>query len=202
MNDFGDSPATSAATAAPHASMAATEGRRRLRIWMVDDNAQVRESLAKLLNADTRFRVARQFDSVQPLLAGLAEERPPDIILLDLNIGKEIGLSAIQPARKLAPGVKILMLTTFNNTFAEEEAFKLGANGFLLKSYEPQEVAGLIYQSFNHPGEPRLFPNLAIRNAGRGSKEPKSTAASDAAERPGFFSALRQLVGSKRNVKC
>jgi len=182
--------------------MAATEGRRRLRIWMVDDNAEVRESLARLLNADTRFRVARQFNSVQPILAALAEERPPDIILLDLNIGKEIGLSAIQPARKLAGGVKILMLTTFNNTFAEEEAFKLGASGFLLKSYEPQELAALIYQSFHHPGEPRLFPNLAIRNARRGSKEPESTAASDAAKRPGFFSALRQLVGSKKNAKC
>jgi DNA-binding NarL/FixJ family response regulator len=188
MNYFGDSPGTPIAVA---------DRKRRLRLWMVDDHAALREGFAKLLSSDPRLRVARQFDSAQPLLAALAEERPPDIVLLDLNIGKENGLSAIRPAKTLVPGVKVLMFTTFNNTFAEEEAFQFGASGFLLKSYEPHEIIELIYQSFYHPDDPRLFPNVFIRNSRQASLDP-STTTSAAAKRPGFFSALRQLCRPQR----
>src|SRR5438128_1588043 len=93
MNGFGDfsEPIASTASRAPSA---ATD-KRRLRVWMVDDHASFREGFAQLLSAEPGLRVARQFGSVQPLLAALAEERPPDIVLLDLNIGKENGLTAI-----------------------------------------------------------------------------------------------------------
>src|SRR5580765_6462005 len=123
---------------------------------MVDDHAPFREGLAQLLNTKPGFRVTRQFGSIEPLLTALAEERPPDLVLLDLNIGKENGLSAIVPIRKLVPAVKVLMLTTFTNTFSEEEAFRLGASGFLLKIYELTEIVELIHQAFHHPDDPRL----------------------------------------------
>jgi DNA-binding NarL/FixJ family response regulator len=165
---------------------------------MVDDDAPFRESFAQLLNREPGLRVARQFDSIQPMLVALAEERLPDIILLDLNIGKEDGLSAIQPVKKLAPGVKILMLTTFTKSHAEAEAFRLGAHGFLLKIYEIEEIVGLIHQSFYHPRDPRLFPNLAFRTRRQGSKHPKSALEPRVKERRGFFNALRQLYRPRR----
>jgi DNA-binding NarL/FixJ family response regulator len=155
---------------------------------MVDDHAPFREGFANLLNTKPGFRVNRQFSSTQPLLAALAEERPPDIVLLDLNIGKENGLSAIQPAKKLAPDIKVLMLTTFTNTCSEAEAFRLGASGFLLKIYEIDEIVELIHQAFHHPDDPRLFPN-----ASRPSSLPKNVPDPSTAERPGFLRALREL---------
>jgi DNA-binding NarL/FixJ family response regulator len=164
---------------------------------MVDDYSQFREGLAQLLNARPGFRVSRQFASVQPLLAALAEERPPDIVLLDLNIGKENGLAAIQPVKRLAPGVKALILTTFTNTASEAEAFRLGASGFLLKIYEIDEIVQLIHQSFYHPDDPRLFPNVAMLKSRQGSSL-KSTPAHKPEERNGFFNALRQLCRPHR----
>jgi DNA-binding NarL/FixJ family response regulator len=170
--------------------------RRLLRVWMVDDHGSFREGFAQLLNATPGFKVTRQFSSTAPLLAALADERPPDLVLLDLNIGKESGLSVIQPAKKLAPTIKVVMLTTFNNTYAEAEAFRAGASGFLLKIYDLQEIVRLIHQAFYSPADPRLFPNLASARQQPCLASPKQVPVAD--ERTGFFSTLRHLCRPRR----
>lgn len=176
-----------------------TERKRRLlRVWMVDDHASFRQGFAQLLNATPGFKVSRQFSSPAPLLAALAEERPPDLILLDLNIGKESGLSVIQPAKRLAPTVRIVMLTTFNNTYAEAEAFRSGASGFLLKIYDLPEIVRLISQAIHCPADPRLFPNLSRGGDRQHSLSAKPMTAPITEERSGFFSALRQLCRPRR----
>ena len=136
--------------------------RRVLRVWVVDDNAALRELFGNLLTKQPGIRCTRLFPSAEALLATLAEERPPDMILLDINLGSQSGLSAIRPIKKLAPSVKVLMLTMFNNSFYEMEAFHSGASGFLLKSYEVNEIANLIHEANRNPGNPNLFPNIAL----------------------------------------
>ena len=172
--------------------------RRLIRVWMVDDHVSFREGFAQLLNGTPGFKVTRQFSSTAPLLAALAEERPPDIVLLDLNIGKENGLTVIAPAKKLAPTVKVVMLTTFNNTYAEAEAFRLGASGFLLKIYDLPEIVRLIHQSFYCPADERLFPNLAHVRQRLRSVPPTAPSGRVKENRTGLFSALRQLCRPRR----
>jgi len=173
--------------------------RRLLRLWMVDDHAALRQDFAELLNVKSRLRVNEQFGSIQPMLEALKEQRPPDLILLDLHIGKENGLSAITPIKKLAPTARILMLTTFTNTDAEAEAFRLGANGFLLKIYEPDEIIHLIHQAFYEPNDHRLFPNLAKHSYVRTMKA-KSPAVPEKAKQTGFLNALRQFIRGEREA--
>lgn len=87
MNELGkvtDS-ATQNADAAGSSPTPGAE-RRVLRVWMVDDHDELRDSFAQSLNADRWFRVSRQFSSLQAVLDALAEERPPHVILLDLNL--------------------------------------------------------------------------------------------------------------------
>jgi len=100
--------------------------RRVLRVWVVDDNAALRELYTQLLSKQPGIRCTRQFASPEALLATLADERPPDMILLDVNLGNQCGLSAIRPIKKLAPSVKVLMLTMFSNGLYEMEAFHAG----------------------------------------------------------------------------
>lgn len=137
--------------------------RRVLRVWVVDDNPALSELLAQLLTRQPGLRCTRQFPSAEAVLATLAEERPPDILLLDINLAGHSGLSAIQPIRKLAPTVKVLMMTMFSNGHYEAEAFRAGASGFLLKSYELAEIVKLIFEAHRNPGSPALFPNMAFR---------------------------------------
>jgi len=182
-------------SAPAHAAVNGSE-RRVLRVWIVDDNAALCELYAHLLTKQPGIRCTRQFPSAQAVLATLAEERPPDTILLDINLGAQSGLSAIQPIKKLAPSVKVLMLTMFSNSHYEAEAFQSGASGFLLKSYGLDEIAKLIHEARRNPGAPSLFPNLALRKelgldlaeaGARGSRKRFSLAG-----------ALRQLCGGPR----
>lgn len=199
MNELGkvtDS-ATQNADAAGSSPTPGAE-RRVLRVWMVDDHDELRDSFAQSLNADRWFRVSRQFSSLQAVLDALAEERPPHVILLDLNLGAENGLSGIVPIKKLAPTAKVVMFTTFTNTHAEAEAFRLGASGFLLKIYEVREIMDLIRQAVNHPEDTRLFPNLPyLPHLLKRATAEKATAPPPS-ERPGFLSALRQLCRPRR----
>jgi CheY-like chemotaxis protein len=136
--------------------------RRVLRVWVVDDNAALRELFAQLLNKEPGIRCKRQFPSAEAVLATLAEERPPDMILLDVHLSGQSGLSAIRPIKKLAASVKVLMVAMFSNSHYELEAFQSGASGFLLKSYGVDEMTKLIHEAHCNPGAPGLFPNMAL----------------------------------------
>jgi DNA-binding NarL/FixJ family response regulator len=163
---------------------------------MVDDNAALCEIFAHLLTKQPGIRCTRQFPSAEAVLTALAEERPPDLILLDINLAGQSGLSAIQPIRKLAPSVKVLMLTMFSNSHYEAAAFELGASGCLLKSYGLDEIAKLIHEAHHNPDAPGLFPTMDLseemelrleHTGARGSKKCFS-----------LFSTWRQLHAAPR----
>jgi len=159
----------------PARASATGSDRRILRVWVVGDNAALRGLFVDLLTKQPGIRCRRQFPSAEAVLETLAEERPPDMILLDVNLAGQSGLSAIRPIRKLAPSVKVLMLAMFSNLHYEFEAFRAGASGCLLKSFEFEEIVDLIHEANCNPGAPCLFPNLALHN--RAELEAKQSAA-------------------------
>jgi DNA-binding NarL/FixJ family response regulator len=170
---------------------------RVLRVWIVDDCADLRDLYAQLLSAQPRISCRRQFASVQALLAALAEERPPDTILLDVNMPGRDGLSALPDIKKLAPSVKVLMLTTFSNSYYEAEACQLGAAGFLLKTYEIEEIAALVRTAHQDPKDKRLFPTLEFCSPSKMATPKQDRTKTLKPERPRFFSTLYQLCGGK-----
>ena len=169
-----------------------------LRVWVVDDNPALSELLAQLLTRQPGIRCHRQFPSAEAVLATLAEERPPDILLLDINLTGQSGLSAIKPIRKLAPTVKVLMMTMFSNGHYEAEAYRAGASGFLLKSYELAEIVKLIHEAYRNPDSPALFPNLAIRNEFDLGMAPRKSTARIPIGSLDLVQALKRLYGRAR----
>jgi DNA-binding NarL/FixJ family response regulator len=156
-----------------HAEANASADRRILRVWIADDNRELRELLGELLNHQPGIRCNRWFPSADAILTALAEERPPDIILLDINMGGQSGLDAIEPIRKAAPGVKVLMWTMFSNGHYEERAFRAGAAGFLLKSYDAPEIVSLLHEARRNPASPALFPSLPVASTPEKRSAPK-----------------------------
>jgi DNA-binding NarL/FixJ family response regulator len=177
-------------------SSANVSSRRVLRVWVVDDSADLRVLFAQLLTKQPGIQCRRQFPSAEAVLATLAEERPPDVILLDINLGGQSGLSAIRPIKKLAPSVKVLMLTMFSNSHYEAAAYKSGASGCLLKSYELDVIARLIHEAYSHPDAAGLFPTMALYEEAELSL--KQTDARDSSRRFSLVGALRQLRGAPR----
>jgi DNA-binding NarL/FixJ family response regulator len=118
------------------------------------------------------------------------------MIILDVHLGGQSGLSAIRPIKKLAPSVKVLMLTMFSNDHYEVEAFRSGASGFLLKSYGIDEITKLIHEAHYNPGAPGLFPNTAqYREA---ELDLKKARANGSCGRFSLVSALRQMCSAPR----
>jgi len=172
--------------------------RRVLRVWVVQENTALRGLFARLLSQQPLIRCRRQFPSAAAVLAALAEERPPDIVLLDVRLGDQSGLAAIRPIKKLAPSVKVLMLTMFSNIHYELEAFRAGASGFLLMSYELKEIVQLIHHAYRSPGTPDLFPNMALQREAQAEAE--EAGARRWRRRFSLFGALRQLCEPPRRT--
>ena len=175
---------------------ASGSSRRVLRVWVVDDDAAFCEQFAHLLTKQPGIRCTRQFPSAGAVLATLAEERPPNMILMDVNLGGQSGLSAIQPIKKVAPSVKVLMWTIFSNSHYELEAFHLGASGFLLKSYGLDEITKLIHEAHYNPGAPALFPYMALYE--ETELDLKKAKGNGSRRSLRLVGALRQLCGARR----
>ena len=156
------------------------------RVWLVDDNANFRKLLAELLDDEGGFDCERQFYDPPSLLEALAQETPPDIILLDIEMGPYNGLEAIRPIKALAKDTHVLMLTTFAEPGSRERAYREGASDFMLKSWSPAEIAAHVRQAvelgnvagllttFLSPGRPVLEKMAIARTE---SAAPRATIA-------------------------
>ena len=118
-----------------------------IQLWLVDDNDQLRDTLANVLASCGGLRCAKSFGSANAALSALASRAGPDVILLDINIGSENGLDAVRPIRSLSRSTRVLMLTTFFDADAQKRALEDGASGFLLKHYPLERIMESIRQA-------------------------------------------------------
>lgn len=112
-------------------------------VSIVEDDAGVRSSLAKLIDSSPGFRCLTQHPTGESALQELPRANP-DVILMDINLP---GLSGVECVRKLKPGlasVQIIMLTVYQNTEHIFNALTAGATGYLLKQTPPAELLAAI----------------------------------------------------------
>jgi DNA-binding NarL/FixJ family response regulator len=124
-----------------------------LTLWVVEDDARIRALVADLLNRDGHFECRRQFPSAESLLVALKSETPPEVILMDLNLGGMSGIDAIRLIKPETSGMRILIMTTFYDGLARRAALEAGASGFLLKSDDIPQTVGRILESSAHGSE-------------------------------------------------
>lgn len=141
----------SSATPDLNTPASAAPARSRIRVWLTDDNIGFRNSLAELLARSGEFDCKRQFHSAESLLEGLAADEPPDVILLDVEMGGMKGVDALRPIRALAPDVRVLIITSFFDPMYESCASRDGASAFLIKAYAPQNLVGEIHRALASP---------------------------------------------------
>ncbi len=100
--------------------------------------------VGELLDREGRIQCTRQFSGPDELLSTLASKPGPDVILLDVQMGKRNGLDAVRPIKSLTPAIRVLMLITCFDPQWRERALSEGASDYLLKSYELKKVAARI----------------------------------------------------------
>ncbi|MCK6473483.1 MAG: sigma-54 dependent transcriptional regulator [Planctomycetes bacterium] len=111
------------------------------RILIIDDDEGVCYSLARLLADDDR-----RVTAVQTPESGLEALRgeDPDVVLLDVRIGKEDGLEILQKIRKERP-LQLVVIMTAHGTFETTiEAMKRGAFDYLLKPFDSEKLKDIV----------------------------------------------------------
>ena len=113
-----------------------------MRVIIIDDHALFRDGLKGLLeqrNIDVAGVAADGKEGIE-----LARDIKPDIVLLDLRMPNMGGLDVLPVLRKDLPETPVVMLTTSNDESDLIKALRTGAQGYLLKDMEPDELVGAL----------------------------------------------------------
>ncbi|MEV5950223.1 response regulator transcription factor [Streptomyces sp. NPDC051993] len=120
-----------------------TQGARRLRVIVADDQAAVREPLAAVLGlSDDIEVVAAAADGTEVLAAAAAG--PVDVVLMDLRMPVMDGTEATRRLAEEHPEVAVVVLTTFADDDSILAALSAGARGYLTKNAGRQDIARAI----------------------------------------------------------
>ncbi len=132
----------------------------RLRIILVDDHTLFRKGLAELLESQGAVSVsAITGDPAE--VESLLNEHAPDVLILDLNIGGTDGIQVMQQLRAEGFDLPVLILTVSEAEEDMARALRNGANGYLLKSMEPDEVVDAIIRAAR--GETVVAPGMTAK---------------------------------------
>ena len=131
-----------------------------IRLMVVDDHSLFRRGLVALLTQDDRFVVLHEAADAGEALRCLAREKP-DLILLDNHMPGVRGVDAIAGLKELAPDARILMLTVSENEQDLSEALKAGADGYLLKTINSEDLSESILRVFQ--GQSVVSPEMTTK---------------------------------------
>jgi DNA-binding NarL/FixJ family response regulator len=110
-----------------------------IRVLLVDDHALFRKGVADLLSSEPGFElVGEAGDGIRAV--EMARELMPDVILMDISMPGIDGLEATRRIKAEMPYVRIIILTVSESDQSLFEAIKSGAQGYLLKSVQPQAL--------------------------------------------------------------
>ena len=135
-----------------------------IRIVIADDHPIVRSGLMGLLASQDDFDVVAEASDGRELVAAVQRTRP-DVVLTDLRMPALDGVGAIREMCAAHPGLKVLVLTTYDTDADILRAVEAGATGYLLKETPREELFGAIRATAL--GKSVLSPSVASRLVGR-----------------------------------
>ena len=110
-----------------------------IRLVVVDDHALFRRGLVGLLSEMSGIEVVGQAGDGAQALA-IIEQSRPEVVLLDLNMPNMDGLETLRQIRQRKLPIRVLMLTVSQASEDLIEAIRAGADGYLLKNTEPEDL--------------------------------------------------------------
>ncbi len=101
-------------------------------VLIADDHMFIREAVASLLSGDPGLSIVGEADNGRSALQQALEKRP-DVLLMDIGMPRLNGLEAARQIQKIAPGVKVILLTAFGNDQYIQQVVDGNIQGYLLK---------------------------------------------------------------------
>jgi DNA-binding NarL/FixJ family response regulator len=108
-------------------------------VSIVEDNEQLRGTLARVISRAEGFRCLSQYGDAESALDGLPKDRP-EVVLMDINLPGMNGVECVRRLKQVAPSTQIVMLTVYEDTENIFRALAAGAAGYLLKRTKSAEL--------------------------------------------------------------
>jgi NarL family two-component system response regulator LiaR len=133
---------------------------KKIRVLVIDDESVVREGVVAIL------RVQQDLDVVGEARDGLeavtmARKTKPDVILLDMVMPRQDGLTTIPKLKSILADAKILVLTSFAESDRVYQAIKAGALGYMLKDTTRAQLLQSIRDVAR--GQASIHPSIAVK---------------------------------------
>lgn len=132
------------------------------RVLVIDDHPLLRKGVCQLLALTDGFVVAGEAASGREGIE-LAKQLEPDLILLDLNMKGINGLETLRTLRDMGVDSRIILLTVSNAPEDLIGAIRAGADGYILKDNDPDDILRLIDNAMQ--GQTAISPELASLRA-------------------------------------
>lgn len=143
-----------------------------MKIYLVDDHQIFRQSLKLLMSFEEDMEVVGEASDGVGLIEGL-KTTTPDVVLMDMSMGRMGGLETSKFVKNAYPEIKILILSMNADSLGIVSALEAGVNGYLLKSagkdevlmairavnqgssYFSSEVSAVIIKQLSNPSKPK-----------------------------------------------
>ncbi|MFG1607652.1 response regulator [Actinoplanes sp. NPDC049265] len=160
-----------------------------IRVLVADDQTLLRDSLRVLFGSTPGFEMVAEAGTGREAVRLAVTERP-DVVVMDVRMPDIDGIEATEKVCAAAPGIRVLMLTTFDLDEYVYGALRAGASGFLLKEAGASELVSAVRVVAS--GEALLAPTVTRR----------LIAAFTAQARParGFHKRLAGITDRERQV--
>ena len=110
-----------------------------VQISIVEDNEQLRATLARMIDREEDFQCLSHFPSAEAAIEALPKQKP-NVVLMDINLPGINGVECVRRLKQLIPDTQVVMLTAYEDTENIFNALAAGASGYLLKRAPRAEI--------------------------------------------------------------
>lgn len=121
---------------------------QKIRVSIVEDNHFIRHALESVITQSAQCEIIHSFTSAEDALGYLCDA-PPDVVLMDIDLGNISGIQAVKSLKERCPSVQFMMCTVHDEDDKVFEALAAGASGYILKDTKPEELVHAILELAN-----------------------------------------------------
>ncbi len=134
-----------------------------IRVLVADDHKLVRQMMKSAISGEDDLEFVGEAENGTKALQMVAQEKP-DVLILDMSMPGLTGVQVIRELRHQAPEVKVLVLTAVEDETYLFESLAAGAQGYLLKDSDVEEVLAAVRSLYQGRGylHPRSTMSLLL----------------------------------------
>ena len=133
-----------------------------IKVLLADDQELIRQSLSFVMSKQEDIEMVGTAANGCEALE-LVEEKQPDVVLLDIRMPEMDGVECTRRIKQEFPGIKVIILTTFDDDDYVFDALRYGASGYLLKGVS--DVASKVLQMFSRMAQGDVQVRVNKKNA-------------------------------------